>query len=506
MGKALERALQRRMEEELVARCKKYVWDPETFVRWAFPWGSKGSPLQDYPGPDEWQTKFLLDLGRKVRKNRFDGVHSVEPIREAVSSGHGIGKGVLTGMLAAWILSTRPESQGTITANTYPQLRSKTWATVCKWVRMCITSHWFEIGAERIAAKCAKDSWFVTAQTCSKENSEAFQGQHAATSTSWYVFDEASAIPREIWEAAEGGLTDGEPMWFCWGQPTRNSGMFYEAVFGKDRGRWHSRVIDSRECQFPNKETIKEWVESKGEDSDFVRVRVRGLAPRVGDLQYIGTDLVTEAQKRDPMFIKDDPLVVGFDVARGGMDQCVIRFRRGRDARTIPPIRVPGENARDTMLMVSLLTEVLTGKKSGGVRPSAVFVDSGFGGPIVDRVNQMGYKNVYEVNFGGKSPDAHFANMRAFMWGKMAEALGAGLAIDKDPTLETDLTGPGYHHNQAQKLVLESKEDMKKRGLDSPDDGDALALTFAAPVAPRRVGFAPPPSIPADLSERRWMV
>jgi hypothetical protein len=105
----------------------------------------------------------------------------------------------------------------------------------------------------------------------------------------------------------------------------------------------------------------------------------------------------------------------------------------------------------------------------------------------------LGHANVIEVNFGADSPDSHYANMRAYMWGKMKEWLLTG-AIDADPRLEADLAGPGYFLDGKIRVRLESKDDVKKRGLDSPDDGDALALTFARTVAARQtveLGFVP---------------
>jgi hypothetical protein len=113
-----------------------------------------------------------------------------------------------------------------------------------------------------------------------------------------------------------------------------------------------------------------------------------------------------------------------------------------------------------------------------------MFIDgTGIGGPIVDRVKQMGYEQVQEVQFGWAAPDAKYANMRAYMWGRMKDWLQRG-AIDADAVMETDLTAPGYRHNNRDQVLLESKEDMKKRGLSSPDDADALALTFAQHVGP----------------------
>lgn len=476
---------------ELAERMSEFVGDPLGFVVHSFPWREPG-PLSEYDGPDEWQEDFLRELGEQIRAQAFDGVTPVAPILRAVSSGHGIGKGVLSGMLTAFIMSTRPFSQGTVTANTAGQLESKTWATIKKWMKLCITAHWFEIGAARIRHLEYPDSWFVHAQTCKEENSEAFAGQHAANSTSWYLCDEASGIPQIIKDVAMGGLTDGEPMFFAWGNPTRNTGWFHEATFGRERNKWKPRIIDSRSCKFTNKDLLQQWVEEYGEDSDFVRVRVRGLAPRASDTQFIPSDVVFDAQNRLTVdVLKDEPLVAGFDIARGGFDNCVIRFRWGNDASHIPAIKVPGEESRDSMRMVSLATDLMDRKfrcADGVERKIAMlFIDqTGVGGPIYDRLVQLGFDDrTMGVNFGGRAPEADkFDNMRAYMWARMREWLRRG-RIDKDPQLETDLTAPGYGHSKRDRLLLESKESMKKRGLASPDDGDALALTFAAPVVER---------------------
>ncbi len=465
---------------ELCEALVPYYDDPLGFVRFAFPWGKPG--LADCDGPDTWQREVLAEIGRAAKGRGFDGKVPVDAIRVAIASGHGIGKTVLVAWLVIWIMSTRPYAQGTVTANTLTQLETKTWATIQKWAKLSCTADWWNLTGNRMEHKQFPESWFCTAQTCREQNSEAFAGQHAANSTSFYIFDEASAISEKIWEVAEGGLTDGSPMIFALGNPTRSQGKFHRICFGSEQHRWHHRSIDSRTSRITNKEQIEQWIQDYGEDSDFVRVRVRGLPPRASDLQYIDAERVYQAQKREATHFPDDPLVVGLDVARGGAASSVFRFRRGLDAQSIPAIRIPGEECRDSMRLVSVLVEVLNNEYDG-VKPTAVFVDSGFGGPIVDRANQLGYDNVYEVQFGGKPPDVHFANMRAWMWGKVRDWLPRG-SIDKLAELEMDLTGPGYHHDKQDRLVLESKEDMQKRGLASPDDGDALALTFAQTVEP----------------------
>jgi hypothetical protein len=215
-------------------------------------------------------------------------------------------------------------------------------------------------------------------------------------------------------------------------------------------------------------------------------VRVRGLPPSASDLQFSPLSLVAAAQRRPALALPSDPLLCGLDLSRGGEDECVFRFRRGSDARSIPPIRVPGEQARDSMKLVALAADVLA-RTYDGVKVHTLFVDAtggSIGGPIADRLRQLGHHNVFDVQFGGESPDPKYANLRGYMWGRMRDWLAANGAIDDYPGLESDLTGPSYAHDKRDRILLESKESMKKRELDSPDDADALACTFAFPVAP----------------------
>lgn len=455
--------------------------DPLGFVLFAYPWSEPGL-LESESGPDDKQREFLAALGAEVRKRRFDGEHPVLPIRMSEASGHGTGKSVLGAWITDWILSTRPYSQGTVTAGTYTQLETRTWSAIQKWTRLCITSDWFEIGQSYIRARCAPDSWKVTIQSCKEQNAQAFAGQHARTSTSWYLFDEASEVPDAVWQVAYGGLTDGEPMIFAWGQPVRNTGEFYRVCFGSQVSSWNTRRVDSRESRFTNKELIEEWITQYGIDSDFVRVRVLGLPPTASEFQFIDWDRARAAMRRQaPAVLKDEPLVAGFDVSGGGEAWNVIRFRRGLDACSIAPVRITGQKGRDRGVLVGAASEALT-REYGGVKVAAMFVDSAFGAPIVERLHTLGFENVHEVNFGGESPDEHCLNMRAFMWNRMKDWLPAG-AIPDDEQLGHQLTRPGYHINRSGKLVIESKQDMQKRGEASPDDADAIALTFARRVA-----------------------
>lgn len=478
-----------RREDAKPETLRRFYADPLAFVMWAWRWGMPG-PLERFKGPDIWQKEFLLDLGEQIKSRGFDGRNPVKPIKMAVSAGHGVGKGALAAWLTCFIMSTRPYAHGTVTANTFSQLETKTWAQIEHWFKTSRTAKDFLIGASGVKHRTYGRSWLVTPQTCREENSEAFAGQHAATSTSFYIFDESSSIPEKIFEVAEeGGMTDGEPHFYVFGNPTRPTGRFHRICFGDERSRWNSRVIDSRDAMMPNKEVIAEQIEHYGEDSDVVRVRVKGLPPKSSDLQFIDAETIYLAQKRTFETLQDEPLIAGIDCARGGMDKFVIRFRRGDDARSIPPIKIPGEELRDSMKMVSKLADLST-RKFNGLTVAMWFVDGGsMGGPCIDRLHQLGHKNFVEITFGAGCPDPrHYGNMRAYMWFKMREALRGRLAIDKDRDLETDLTGPGVHQGKeggkTDEWYIESKDKMKARGLDSPNDADALCLTWAQPVRP----------------------
>lgn len=451
--------------------------DPLAFVLGAWNW-----PIDGEPGPDAWQRDTLIEVGEQVAARGFDGHNAVLPIREAISSGHGIGKSVLIAWLTIWLMSTRRNALGTITANTNEQLEKKTWAAIRKWLATCLYARWFEVNGEILYRKGYRASWFCAPQSCAEENSEAFAGQHAKASSSFYFFDEASAVPDKIWEVAEGGLTDGEPFIFAFGNPTRNTGKFHQVVFGSLSHRWKTHIIDSRTCKFSNKELIAQWLEDVGgnEDDDFIKVRVRGLPPSADENQFIDLARVMGARKRVVSNIGDEPTIYGVDVSGGGSAWTVAAKRKGLDAR-FPRTRISGEASRDRTHVVSVLAQLLDSESV-----DAMFVDAAFGAAVVERLRALGHRQVHEVNFGGPSLDTSCANLRAYMWKSLKEWLARGGIedgiTDKGDRFMQQLRGPGYHLNKSNKLVIEAKESMQKRGVSSPDDADALALTFAQPV------------------------
>jgi hypothetical protein len=295
-------------------------------------------------------------------------------------------------------------------------------------------------------------------------------------------------VPDPNWLAGYSCLTDGEPMFFAWGQMLKSYGEFYKVTFGSSAARWDTRIWDGRESAFTNKQTIKDWEDDWGEDSDFYRVHVLGLAPRASALQFIGQELVDGARRREHRPLLDEPLVVGYDAANGGMARHMFVFRRGLDAKSIPPVSLPGDTPRDAV--VAKAAEIMS-DRSHGRRVTALFGDQAFGSVIIERLRSSGFTNCFEVNFGETSFDKHYLNMRSQMWATMKEWLRLG-AIADDEKLAQQFFGPGFHDRNG-KLVLESKQDMAKRKVKSPDYADGLALTFARKVAPPPLTSAPPP-------------
>ncbi len=456
--------------DPLADEMEEYAADPAGFVKDAYSWGS--GALEKHTGPRIWQARTLDRIGAHLR----NPATRCTPLRIAIASGHGIGKSAFISMVLTWGMSSCPEARAVVTANTDGQLRTKTWPEVSKWAKLANNADWWSIPATAMYERDHEKSWRADATPWSENNTEAFAGLHNEGKRIILIFDEASKIADTVWEVAEGALTDAdtEIIWLAFGNPTQNTGRFREC-FGKYRHLWITDQIDSRTVEGTNKEYLDELVNTHGLDSDIVKVRVLGQFPARSVSQFIGTDVVQEAQARQ-LPIKDQgaACILGVDISRFGDDQCVIRGRMGRDGRVIPPIKWRG---MDTVFSAHKVAEAIR-----AYNPDAVFIDGGgVGGGVVDILKSQGYK-VIEVNFGSAARESlKYANKRAEMWANMRDWLPTGV-IDQDMELQDDLVGVEYHFDKDGRLLLEKKEDMKKRGLASPDNGDALALTFAEPV------------------------
>ena len=482
--------------EQIVEEIAQFTSDPLGFVRFAYPWSEPG-PLET-ESIREWQSDILSVIGKHLQSP-----FQFQPLKIAVASGHGIGKTSLIAMISDWAMSTCDDCRVLVTANTEDQLTTKTWPEMVKWFGLSINRDWWNISATRITSRQAghESTWRLDRETWSENNTEAFQGLHNRRKRIVLIFDEGSAIPKTVWDVAEGALTDEdtEIIFLVFGNPTQNDTPF-AGCFGAQKHRWVTRHIDSRTVPGTNKEQIERWVADFGEDSDFVRVRVRGEFPRAGGLQYIPQDLVAQARKRrcEPSGYK----IMSVDVARSGFNQTVVGWRQGQVARITDKWRgltIPDQAGKVALRIIE-------------EEPRCIIIDGvGIGGALADDLRAMLPKlnqprrdwpdtplarwfatrpwfTVQEFH-GGMPPGDKFMyfNKRAEVWGKAKKWLEFG-DIDDDPELETDLTGVRFStDNPKSVILLERKEDMIGRGVASPDTADELVMTFAAnPIAETR--------------------
>jgi hypothetical protein len=292
------------------------------------------------------------------------------------------------------------------------------------------------------------------------------------------VVDEVAQCPPDLWgEVLRPALADLAPRsWALFIGTPKGTNLFselYNAALSDDSGAWYAAkwdvdrtgVIDPVELEDARR-TMSDAQYRQEFLCDF------GASQ---DNTLINIDLVADATSRqvnDEAWLEGLPKVVGVDVARFGDDRSVIQKRWGHHA--YPP---DVYTKVDNMTLVGLVAQVFNDFK-----PHALFVDGGRGEGVIDRLRQLGYPPV-EVSFGARaSDDAHYSNKRAEMWDAMRAWLEAGGCIPNDRHLKQDLSTPTYSFDASNRMALEKKESIKKRGLPSPDLGDALALTFAFPV------------------------
>jgi hypothetical protein len=459
--------------------------DPLAFTLGAYPWGQEGTVLERFDGPDDW-SRDLMELIRSGLLNPS------EAIQIATASGHGIGKSATVAWIILWAFCTFPDCRGVITANTETQLKTKTWAELGKWFNLCwFTRDHFQLTATALFSKDPdrERTWRIDMIPWSEKNPAAFAGLHNQGKRILLIFDEASEISDVIWETAEGALTDDntEILWLVFGNPTRNSGRFKECFEGgRHHEFWHTRQIDSRSVKVTNKPRFDKWIKAYGLDSDFVRIRVLGQFPRVGEMEFFSAADIDAAMSADREVFVDafTPLALGVDVARFGQNNSVIFPRKGRDARSIVRRRYNGINT------VELANRIHDAAYEW--HPDGIFIDGGgVGGGVVDNCRQQ-RMFITEVQFGAKdsitgvandNSGEKYANMRSAMAGALRAWLKTGI-LPNDPELRIAMLAIRYTFNKQDAIQLVSKEDLME---DNPnlilDDLDALCLTFGGPLA-----------------------
>lgn len=466
--------------------------NPENFALYVYPWGHKGTPLEQHKGPRGWQREVFQEITRFIATGQFNQANDLptDVFREAVASGRGPGKSTLFAMLAHWFQSTRLGGTVIVTANTEAQLRSRTMAEFSKWFTLALNSHWFLVETLRVTPQSwfmarVKDQlkidpgyYYVQAQTWSEEKPDAFAGAHNPRGM-MVLFDEAAGIPRPIWTVTQGFFTEPivDRYWLAFSNPRKNSGPFFDC-FHDNKPFWRTRQIDSRTVEGTDAAYLDSVIAQEGGiDTDGARVEVLGQFPQQGDNQFISSTVVREAQQRELVHDPFEPLILGVDPAPRG--RTALRFRQGRDARTIPPVIL--QRTKDTNEIVDAVVAAIQ-----QYNPDAICCDQGNGTGVIDALRARKIK-VFAVDFGGASHSSQWAHRGTELWATIRDWL-PGAMIDSSPQLYRDLTVREFRqleHGREGVIILETKKELASRGIPSPDDADALACTFAVRM-PRR--------------------
>jgi hypothetical protein len=291
------------------------------------------------------------------------------------------------------------------------------------------------------------------------------------------VIDEVAQIKPEVWdEIVQPALSDRKGWaWFIGTPKGINlfSSLFFAADNKADWARARYTVYDTDALDPVEVERLR----TSMSDTAWSREYLCDFSA-AGDDQLLSlTDAETAGRRTHPDGSNDyAPRILGIDPARFGDDRSVIFPRQGLVA--LQPLVFRGIDNMTLAGHVAVKIEQW--------QPDAVFIDSGAGAGVIDRLRQLGH-DVIEVNFGGKANDPRYVNKRAEMWFLLAEWIKSGGAIPNHNTLKLELATPTYGFDSANRIQLESKDEIKKRLPDagSPDLADALALTFAQPVAKR---------------------
>lgn len=470
-------------QRALITDLARFEHKPHKFVMWAFPWGKPGTPLANIKQPYKWQVDSLLAMERRMAN--WGPNTKVMLDREADIAGNGNGKSAKSVFKLLWAFTTRELTRGFVTSGTADQLTTKFWPELSKWHSLFIARHFFKLEATALFPIDPKYKleWRVDMQPWNMSHPESGAGMHNAGRRIIKIFEESSQIPDPVWQTAEGSNTDTftEIIHHVNGNGTRNNGWFADITFGAKAEKWVHNSVDCRTVENANTPLHDEWIKEYGLDSDFCRTHILGLLPRSSALQFIPTEFLEAAEQRTVTWQPDDPLVMFVDVARGGADWVVMRFRLGSDMRTFPPIRIPGVEVRDSTKLEAKIIDIFKNPKAYGLprKPDYLGIDAvGIGGPIADHLHRMGLK-VYQFIASAESPDPHYENMRAYAWAQFRDALKTHAAVDEDTFLRRDIKNQEGYITERDKWALVKKKTMRDLNIPSPDDGDSAAGLWA---------------------------
>ena len=453
--------------------------------------------------PDRWQQDVLYDICYYPKVS--------------VKSGQGVGKTALEACALLWFLLFRPYSRVVATAPTMQQLYDVLWSEIDKWRSGSLVKDLVKWTKTKVCIDGDESRWFATAKTATRpENMQGFHEDHML-----FIVDEASGIDDRIMESILGTLTGYDNHLLLCGNPTKTSGVFYDS-HNRDMALYRRHTVSSLDSTRTNKENIDSLIRKYGWDSNVVRVRVRGEFPSQEDDVFIPLDLVEQCGSRlyDLPEGKGMPfLILGVDVARFGDDETILyenafgrcriaKHRRGQDL-----MATVGDIVWEYRRLIEAHKDYL----------GMVFVnidDTGLGGGVTDRLREVKKEQklsrlvVIPINAAerietdtaaGKDSAKRYNNLTTDMWAALRDLMTEKqIVIEDDPETFAQITSRKYGMASNGKLEIESKKDMKKRGLCSPDRGDALALSVYLGKVKKHTGTAPTEQMVQGLSKDNY--
>lgn len=392
--------------------------------------------------------------------------------RVSIRSGHGVGKTSLLSWLILHFLGTRKEVKIPCTAGTATQLQDILWPEIAKWVRNIPEEYRaiipYEVKSDSVVIEGLDDLNFASARTARREQPDALQGYHAENLL--FVIDEASAVPDEVFNVAEGALSGEGAKVIMTGNPIRGEGYFYDS-FHRDRGRWWTKRVSCADSPSVSRTYIEGMKAKWGEDSNEFRIRVSGEFPLEGNEdRIIPLGMIESAVGRPVEANQAAPMLWGVDVARLGGDRCALAKRKG----VIVPEKVKWWSGKTTDWTIGRIIEEFEDARD---KPSEIYIDAiGFGATIYDVLRARGYPvrgvNVAEMSSNKKQ----YHRLRDELWFKgreWFESLQVSIPDDRD--LIAELSSVSY---ELRLTGARAVKDKKEIGW-SPDIADAFLLTFA---------------------------
>jgi phage terminase large subunit len=415
--------------------------------------------------PDEEQSQVLRWIAAGER-------------RISVKSGHGVGKTTVIAWALVWFACTRFPQKSVCTAPTATQLFDALAAETKAWFKKLPPTLFelFEIQTEQIKLRAAPEESFIAFRTSKAETPEAMAGVHSENVL--LIADEASGVPNAVFEASIGSMSSAHATMLLAGNPVRSSGLFYDthnnSAIIED---WKRLTISGLNHPRVDQDLVRQVVATYGEKSNAYRVRILGEFPLSDDDTVIPYELIASAQTREVKPINVMP-IWGVDVARFGNDNSALAKRKGN------VLLAPVEEkwGYDTMVVAGWIKSEWDNTAIDD-RPSEINVDViGIGAGVVDRLSELGLP-VRGINVS-ESPAMkdQFPNLRSELWfdGRDWFAAMDCHIPPEDEKLALELMKPRFKFTSAGKRQVESKDEMKKRKLASPNKADAFLLTLAS--------------------------